>query len=72
MMAQDSTPQQVIDMTTLHIQYLIEINNRNKPRFPISNWGRFNASIPCVLVSNFIVFVNRMMMLLIIILFLLP
>ncbi|CAB4416369.1 unnamed protein product [Rhizophagus irregularis] len=52
MMAQDSTPQQVIDMTTLHIQYLIEINNRNKPRFPISNWGRFNASIPCVLMKE--------------------
>jgi hypothetical protein len=49
MIAQESTPQQAIDMAGLHIHYLININ---KSRFPVSNWGRSNA-VPCLLVSKF-------------------
>ncbi|RIA98915.1 hypothetical protein C1645_587260 [Glomus cerebriforme] len=48
MIAQESTPQQVIDMAGLHIHYLINRNNKNITRAPVSNWGKSNA-ISCLM-----------------------
>ena len=62
MIAQESTPQQVIDMVGLHINYLINGNltNRNiikKPKIPSSNWGRSNAITYRPVVSKFNAFI---------------